>query len=138
MNRKSLIKAIIGIVVIGGALTYFIYTAMQSSWAYYISVDDLSDEVSPTQTQVFRVAGNVGKGSIIRDIKNMKIDFQLTGQKSSLPVTYTGVVPENFAEGREVVAEGRLAASGTFQADKLMTKCESKYEAKLNEGETKQ
>jgi cytochrome c-type biogenesis protein CcmE len=46
-------------------------------------------------------------------------------------VTYRGTVPDNFAEGREVVVEGRPDETGTFSADLLLTRCESKYKAKL-------
>lgn len=137
MNQKMWTKTIIGIVVIGGALGYFVYAAMQSSWAYYISVDELNGPASAAQAQLLRVAGTVGAGSIERDLKAMKLDFDLVGQTASLPVTFTGVVPENFAEGREVVVEGRLTPAGAFVAEKVLTKCESKYEAKLKESGTR-
>jgi len=42
------------------------------------------------------------------------------------------VVPDNFAEDREVVVEGHLGTSGVFQADTLLTRCESKYKVKVN------
>ena len=44
---------------------------------------------------------------------------------------YTGVEPDNFVEDREVVVEGRLEPTGVFQADTLMTRCESKYQTKV-------
>jgi cytochrome c-type biogenesis protein CcmE len=61
----------------------------------------------------------------------VKLQFTLAGAEAELPVQYHGVVPDNFVENREVVVEGRLAAAGVFQADKLMTRCESKYQAKV-------
>ena len=61
----------------------------------------------------------------------MLLEFTLTGKENSLPVNYKGVVPDNFADDIEVVVEGRLADSGVFEANKLMTKCESKYKAKV-------
>ncbi len=62
----------------------------------------------------------------------MSLNFILAGSETELPVQYTGPVPDNFAEDREVVVEGRLDTSGIFQAEMLMTKCESKYKAKVN------
>jgi len=131
MKRKTLVKGLIGLLVIGGALAYFIYEAMQSSWSYYYSVDQFSAKVSEAGKYSFRVAGKVKPGSISQDLENMLLTFTLTGTESTLQVRYQGVVPDNFAEGRDVVVEGRLSPEGIFQADKLMTRCESKYRAKV-------
>ena len=132
---KTLPKFIIGVVVIGGGLSYLVYNAMQSSWAYYISVDDFTTKASQYQDYTLRVAGLVEKESISRDLQKMQLTFKLKGENASLGVSYVGTVPDNFAEDREVVVEGRLDAGGDFQATKLMTKCESKYKAKLDSDE---
>ena len=131
MKQKTIIKTIVGVVVIGGALGCFIYYAMRSSWSYYCSVDDFSARVSEAGRYSFRVAGKVKPGSADKDLQNMTLTFTLAGSESELPVRYRGAVPENFAEGRDVVVEGRLSPDGVFLADKLMTRCESKYRAKL-------
>jgi cytochrome c-type biogenesis protein CcmE len=130
MKTKTIVKTIIGVVLIGGGMTYFIFHAMQSSWSYYYTVDDFSDEDSPAvKNQSLRIFGRVKQGSIVRDLQKVSLNFTLTGSKAELPVQYKGSAPDNFAEDREVVVEGRLDTSGTFQADMLMTKCESKYKA---------
>jgi len=135
VKGKLTTKIIVGVLAIGGALAYFVYTAMQSAAAYYISVDEFAVKKTLAQTHTFRIAGNVGKGTVARDLKEMLLQFDLVGTDVSLPVHYRGVVPENFAEEREVVIEGKLATDGIFHADKLMTRCESKYEQKLQESE---
>ena len=132
---KTLIKIVIGIVIIGGALGYMVYNAMQSSWAYYISVDDLTTEQSQYKNYTLRVAGIVEKESVSRDLKNMQLNFKLKGKDISIPVSFIGTVPDNFTEDREVVVEGQLDANGVFQAGKVMTKCESKYEAKVQKSD---
>ena len=132
MKLKSVIKVVVGIVVIGGGMSYFMYQSMQSSWSYYYSVDEFAtnnDEIANTS---FRLAGNVKPGSIKRDAEKMQLSFILAGKESELSVNYSKVVPDNFTDDIEVVIEGRLDTSGTFQANSLMTKCESKYEAKLD------
>ncbi|MDX6624874.1 MAG: cytochrome c-type biosis protein CcmE, partial [Solirubrobacterales bacterium] len=58
--------------------------------------------------------------------------FEITdrdGGEETLPVSYTGVVPDPFRDGREVVVTGKLTESGTFMAEKdsLITKCPSKF-----------
>ena len=131
MKVKTLVKTLVGIVVIGGGLSYFIYRAMQSSWAYYYSVDEFSNISSEIQNHSLRLAGKVKKGSITRDLEKMQLTFALAGTNSELPVRYSDSVPDNFAEDIEVVVEGRLDTAGNFQADTLLTKCESKYKAKV-------
>ncbi|RPJ36921.1 MAG: cytochrome c maturation protein CcmE [Planctomycetaceae bacterium] len=131
MNRRTILKIGVGILVIGGGIGYFMFQAMQSSWAYYYSVDDFAAAGAAGQGQSFRLAGRVKPGSIQRDLENVTLRFTLAGSQAELPVQYKGVTPDNFVEDREVVVEGRLASGGVFQADTLMTRCESKYQAKV-------
>lgn len=131
MKTKTIVKTIIAVVLIGGSVTYFVYQAMQSSWAYYYSVDDFAANKSVVLNHSFRIAGRVKKGSIERDLQKIHLSFILAGAETALPVSYEGPVPDNFTEGVEVVVDGRLDTNGVLQADKLMTRCESKYKAKL-------
>lgn len=131
MKTKTIVKALIGIFVIGGGVGYFMYQAMQSSWAYYYSVDDFSANRSAVKNHSLRIAGRVKQGSVARDLQKMNLTFTLAGSKAEVPVGYQGSVQDNFAEDREVVIEGRLDTTGIFQADLLMTRCESKYRAKV-------
>lgn len=131
MKTKALIKIIIGIVVIGGGISYFMYQAIQSSSSYYYSVDDFAVGSDVVKNSSLRLAGKVKGGSVQRDIEKMLLTFTLTGEKTEIPVSYSKTVPDNFTEGIEVVVDGRLDPAGNFQAEKLMTRCESKYKAKL-------
>jgi cytochrome c-type biogenesis protein CcmE len=132
VKAKTITKILIGIIVIGGGIGYFMYQAMQSSWSYYYSVDEFADGSAAVKSSSLRLAGKVKPDTIQRDMSKMQLSFVLEGTKNEIPVLYTGVVPDNFAEGIEVVVEGRLEPSGTFNAKMLMTRCESKYKAKVN------
>ena len=131
MKVQTVVKTLVGIVVIGGGLSYFMYQAMQSSWSYYYSVDEFSNSSSEIQSHSLRLAGRVKQGSVTRDLKKMQLAFVLAGTNSEIPVQYSGSVPDNFADDIEVVVEGRVDTTGNFQADTLLTKCESKYKAKV-------
>ena len=131
MKAGVIVKLLVGIVVIGGGISYFMVQAMQSSWSYYYSVDEFSAKDSTALEHSYRLAGRVKPESIARDMENATLAFTLAGSEAELPVQYKGAVPDNFTEDREVVVEGHLAADGVFQADTLMTKCESKYQAKV-------
>ena len=131
MKTKTILIVLAGVIIIGGGIGYFMWQAMQSSWAYYYSVDEFTEKKSVVQSFSLRIAGRVKNGSIERDITKMNLDFILSGADAAVPVSYKGVVPDNFAENREVVVQGRLDINGVFQADKLMTRCESKYKVKV-------
>ncbi len=131
MKTKMILKILIGVTVIGGGLSYFTFQAMQSSWSYYYSVDEFSANISDMNNYSLRIAGRVKPGSVNRDLQNMNLTFALAGTKTEIPVLYEGTVPDNFAEDIEVVVEGRLDENKSFKAKTLMTKCESKYKAKV-------
>lgn len=132
MKTKTSTKLVIAVIVIGGGMGYMIYQAMQSSWSYYYSVDEFAGASEAVKNSSLRLAGRVKAHTVTRDIERMNLSFVLTGTNHEIPVSYTGVVPDNFTEGIEVVVEGRLEPSGTFNAQMLMTRCESKYKAKVN------
>ena len=131
MKTKIIIKILVGVIVIGGGLGYFTYQAMQSSWSYYYSVDEFSASTTDKSSYSFRIAGRVKPGSVDRDLQNMTLNFTLAGTKTEIPVLYLGTVPDNFTEDIEVVVEGKMDENKSFKAKTLMTKCESKYKAKV-------
>ena len=131
MKAKTILKALIGFLVIGGGLGYFIFQTMQTSWSYYYSVDEFSENKSIVKDQSIRIAGRVKESSINRDLEAMNLSFILAGAKTEVPVVYEGTVPDNFTEDIEVVVEGKLGSDDTFKADTLLTRCESKYKAKV-------
>lgn len=80
--------------------------------------------------QGLRLNGKVLPGSIRKDLDKMQIEFKLTDGTTALPVVLTRVdVSDLFKDDANVVIEGRLRTDGIFQAEQLMTKCPTKYEA---------
>jgi cytochrome c-type biogenesis protein CcmE len=131
MKSKQIIKLLVGIIVIGGGISYFMFQAILSSSSYYFSVDDFLQKNEDVANHSLRIAGIVKEGSIARNIELMQMSFDLAGSTAEMPITYKGAVPDNFTDGVEVVVEGRLDTDGVFRADTLMTRCESKYKAKI-------
>ena len=131
MKTRTIVKTLIGIIVIGGGIAYFMYHTMQSSWSYYYSVDEFSTHLATVKDASVRIAGRVKQGSVARDLEKIDLTFTLAGSNAEVLVHYKGSVPDNFAEGREVVVEGRLDTTEIFQADLLITRCESKYRVKV-------
>lgn len=83
----------------------------------------------------YKLTGKVVEGSVEREGDQLRFAIRDRAGDASVPVTYSGVVPDPFRDGREVIVDGRLEA-GRFVAerDSLVTKCPSKFE-NANDGE---
>lgn len=82
-------------------------------------------EKPPSENEVFRIGGLVEDGSLIRGA-GATVTFTVTDTNQSVPVSFTGVLPDLFAEGQGVVALGKMDA-GTFVASEVLAKHDEKY-----------
>ena len=126
MTRKRRRGVLIGtcLVVLSVAVGLVLY-AMQDSIVFFYSPSDIAKkEVAPGQR--FRLGGLVETGSVERG-QGTTIRFAVTDGARTLPVTYTGVLPDLFREGQGVVAEGKLTPDGTFDADTVLAKHDETY-----------
>src|SRR5437870_388418 len=113
--RKRLhLSFILGGLAILAAVIYLVYANTQANALYYLTVSELKN-CTTCATQSVRVAGVVQAGSIVRDDQKQLITFVITQGGQSLPVTYTGIVPDIFRPGVEVVVEGHYTGQGPFQ-----------------------
>jgi cytochrome c-type biogenesis protein CcmE len=69
----------------------------------------------------------VEEGSVARDSDSLRVEFRVTDFSSSVPVEYTGILPDLFAEGQGVVAMGRMNSNGWFVADQVLAKHDETY-----------
>jgi cytochrome c-type biogenesis protein CcmE len=74
-----------------------------------------------------RAGGMVKENSVVRDPESLKVAFSVTDFTSSVPMEYTGILPDLFAEGQGVVAMGRLNEKGLFVADQVLAKHDENY-----------
>jgi cytochrome c-type biogenesis protein CcmE len=79
------------------------------------------------QGRAFRIGGMVTDGSVARETGSLEVKFVVTDFQSSVPVSYTGVLPDLFREGQGVVAHGKLDAQGVFVADEVLAKHDENY-----------
>jgi len=77
--------------------------------------------------QAFRMGGLVAMGSVQRTPGSMTVRFTLTDMQHSVPIVYTGILPDLFREGQGVVVHGTVAADGQFTADEVLAKHDEKY-----------
>ncbi len=128
-RRKRLpISFILGGLAILGAVIYLIYANTQANAAFYLTVSELKG-CTTCAAQSVRVAGVVQAGSVVNNEQNQQISFVIAESGQSLPVVYSGIVPDIFGPGITVVVEGHYTGTGPFQAQTLLTKCPSKFQA---------
>ena len=133
-------RFVAGALVLVGVVGYLMVTGMRDSMVYYLTPAELVAKVAddPSMREVgVKVGGRVVPGTVTFDQATLDLRFQVaeidmkTGVMGTamFPVHYQGPVPDTFEEGRDVVAEGRMNAAGTFEATTVLTKCGSRYEA---------
>jgi cytochrome c-type biogenesis protein CcmE len=127
--RKRLpLSFILAGIAILGAVIYLVYANTQTNAVYYMTVSELKHCTICT-TQAVRVAGIVQAGSVVRNDQNESIRFVINDGHQTLPVIYSGVVPDIFRPGIQVVVEGHYTGHGPFQAQTLLAKCPSRFQS---------
>jgi cytochrome c-type biogenesis protein CcmE len=127
-RRRLPLSFMIGGLAILAAVIYLVYANTQANAVYYMTVSELKN-CSTCMTQSVRVAGVVQQGSVVRDDQKQLVTFDIAQGGQLLAVTYNGVVPDIFRPGIEVVVEGHYSGQGPFQAQNLLAKCPSKFQA---------
>lgn len=129
-RRKVRWSFVIAGLAIAGAVLYLVLANTGATAEYYMTISQLRT-CSGCSARSVRVAGVVVAGSIERNEATQVVQFKISDSKTTaaMPVIYNGVVPDIFASGAQVVVEGKLTGDGVFQADSLLTKCPSKFQA---------
>jgi cytochrome c-type biogenesis protein CcmE len=124
LKKKRRIQIIVmAAVSLVGAFT-LIYFAMGDGANYYRSPSQVVAE-NPNPAEVFRIGGLVEAGSLVRG-QGEAVTFRVTDCNYSIPVTFTGILPDLFAENESTVALGKLE-NGTFTADQVLAKHDESY-----------
>ncbi|MCC6765796.1 MAG: cytochrome c maturation protein CcmE [Deltaproteobacteria bacterium] len=133
-------RFIVGASIIVAAVAYLVYTGIRETSVYYLTIDELLSRREAVAGEGLRVAGRVGTKSVQWNPATLDLKFRLANFEDSdgVPVAYTGVLPDMFAEGRDVIVEGTYARDGSFHARTLLTACPSKYEAEAGAGVAKE
>ena len=109
-----------------GVATALVLNAFQSNLVFFFSPSQIAAKEAP-QGRNFRVGGLVEQGSIRREPGGLTINFVVTDLAKTVPVSYTGLLPDLFKEGKGVVAQGKLGTDGVFRADQVLAKHDENY-----------
>ena len=127
MKAKT-IRIVATAIVLVGALGGLMYTSLREGTEYYKHVDEVMVDPAAWHGKKLQLHGFVVDKSILRKPDTLDYRFQVQSNGKVVPARYTGVVPDTFKDGAEVVLKGRLGPDG-FTVDKngVMAKCPSKY-----------
>jgi cytochrome c-type biogenesis protein CcmE len=114
-----------GVVLIAVAAA-LVLNAFQGNVVFFFSPSQIAAKEAPLE-KTFRVGGMVEKGSLKRQADGVTVVFVVTDTAQSIPVSYTGILPDLFKEGKGVVAQGRLGPDGVFHASEVLAKHDENY-----------
>lgn len=126
MTRKQrrltlILSAGLVVAAAGGLVLY----ALSDKIVFFNSPSEITAHHPAPGTRI-RLGGLVLPGSVVRG-GDAKVSFSVTDNNASVPVTYTGILPDLFREGQGVVAEGKFGTSGDFVADTVLAKHDERY-----------
>ena len=121
-KRASLLVVFLSISVIGVIL---ILSALNKNLLYFNSPTDIKINQDIDFNKKIRVGGMVKKNTL--KIKDQEIRFIITDFKNEIKVSFKGTIPNLFAEGKGVVAEGKLQDKKFFIADRILAKHDENY-----------
>ena len=128
-------RFMVGLVGVAAVISYLIWTGVSSTMVYYLTPGELLErvEADPTFHDVgVKVSGKVVPGTYQRvegELLHTFLVRDLADEELTFTVEYRDALPDTFTDDVEVVLEGRLTPDGVFEANTLLTKCGSRYEA---------
>ncbi len=124
-RRRRLIVVLLVLLGVGVAAVLGL-TAFRKNILYYYTPSQVASGAA-VPGRPFRMGGLVAMGSVQRVPGTMTVHFILTDMQKSVPITYTGILPDLFREGQGIVVHGSLDGSGSLIADEVLAKHDEKY-----------
>jgi cytochrome c-type biogenesis protein CcmE len=121
-RRLIVISLVLAAVIVAAGLTVM---ALQQNMTYLFSPSEVHEGHAPGDAR-FRLGGVVEEHSLQRASDSLKVDFVVTDRFKTIPVEYTGILPDLFREGQSVVATGAMH-DGRFVATEVLAKHDETY-----------
>ena len=121
-KHRRLVMVLAGLALLGVAAV-FVGSALRDNLVFFFTPSEALEKAIPPERR-FRLGGFVEEGSLVR--KGAAVTFRITDSAKTLPVAYTGVLPDLFREGQGIVAEGHLR-NGVFEAKSVLAKHDETY-----------
>lgn len=126
-TKRGRRKMLVILVLFGVAVaTVLGLSAFQENLLYFYSPAQVKAGEAPKE-RAFRIGGLVVKGSVVRASDSLNVQFVLTDNSASIPVSYSGILPDLFREGQGIVAMGKMNVAGEFTASEVLAKHDENY-----------
>ena len=112
-----------GVVALGIA-TALVLMAFEKNLVFFFTPSQVAANEAP-QGKTFRIGGMVVEGSVKR--LGVDVHFTVTDTAKTIPVVYSGALPDLFREGKGVVAQGQIGPDGVFRAREVLAKHDENY-----------
>lgn len=122
--RHKRAALIVGGLAALGLAAYLVLNAFQSNLVFFFTPSQIASGEAP-KNRTFRVGGMVKTGTVKRE--NLTVSFVVTDTAKEVSVSYTGILPDLFREGKGVVAQGKLGDDGMFIATEVLAKHDENY-----------
>jgi cytochrome c-type biogenesis protein CcmE len=124
--RKQRLYVVLFIALFSAIAVGLVMYAMRGNINLFYPPADVVAGKAPKDVPI-RVGGMVEKGSVTRLPDGLAVSFRLTDFQATVPVVYTGILPDLFGEGQGAVASGVLNGAGTLEATEVLAKHDEKY-----------
>ncbi len=124
-RHKRLVLVAAGLGALGLA-AWLVLSAFKQNMVFFFTPTQVFSGEAP-KGRSFRIGGMVENGSLKRQADGVTVSFIVTDTAQKLPVTYKGILPDLFKEGKGVVAQGKLDQSGNFVAEEVLAKHDENY-----------
>jgi cytochrome c-type biogenesis protein CcmE len=109
-----------------GVAVALVLNAFQSNLVFFFTPSQVASNEAP-KDRAFRIGGLVESGSVVREKDALTVRFRVTDTAKTIPVVFTGILPDLFREGKGVVAQGKIGPDGTFRASEVLAKHDENY-----------
>jgi cytochrome c-type biogenesis protein CcmE len=114
-----------GIAALGVAVG-LVLNAFRSNLVFFFTPSQVAAHEAP-RDRAFRIGGLVVAGSVVHGNDALTVNFRVTDMAQTIPVVFTGILPDLFREGKGVVAQGKLGPDGVFHANEVLAKHDENY-----------
>ena len=125
-KRKQRLILIASMVIGVGLAAGFALKAFKANLRFFYTPTAVAAGEAPADNLI-RVGGLVTTGSVKRLPDGLTVSFDLTYNKDTIKVQYTGILPDLFREGQGIVAHGKLQGNNLFVADEVLAKHDENY-----------
>lgn len=127
MTPRQKRMIVVGLILAGVSVASFLaLTAFQKNLLYFYTPSQVAAGEAP-KGYPFRVGGLVVPGTVHRASNGTTVRFTVSDGPASVPVVYTGILPDLFREGQGIISIGQLNAQGVFEASEVLAKHDENY-----------